>query len=213
MCFKETELYVTERQYLDSRSIFIIGDTFITVTERPEYLTGDGIPNIGYVKGAYESGFRYCILLMEENPHLNESVPVPNGTVTLTITLWDDRGGRYINTTTRKTNVRGRADFNFTEFRSNEGVSIAEWRLGASGKVYFEFRGSNCLTGSGYEEEVTYRGRPFDPYDDYDGNGYIDPCFCFMFCGGSIFYVVFVIIIGLTLRGKRPAPTVHQRED
>ena len=191
MYFNDTEKYCTKPEYLESRSIVIVADTYIKMIEgqRPEDVTGDGIPDIGYVKGAYESGFRYGMLLLEENTLLNEQVPVPNGTVTLTITLWDDKGGRYINTTTGKTDIRGRVDFNFTEFMSNEGVSIDEPGLGASGKVLFEFKGSDYLTKTNIEEELTYIGRPVPPDE---GDWWLQPAFLI---GAGIFLLILIIVM------------------
>ena len=161
MGFNESQKYKTKdkRPFIDSRSIIIMADTQIKIVEKPDDVTGDEIPDIGYLKGKKEIGYKFSMLLLEKNTLLNEQVPVPNGTVTLTITLWDDKGSRYVNITTLKSDSQGRVDFNFsTGFYSN-GVQIREPGLGASGKAFFEFRGSTYLTKIEYEEDINFIAR------------------------------------------------------
>ncbi len=189
MYFNDTEKYRTKSEYLDSRSIVIVAETYMKMIESPEDITGDGVGDIGYTKSNYESGYRYSLLILEKNTLLNEQIPVPNGTVTLTITLWDDKGGRYINTTKLKTDVRGRVDFNFTEFKSNEGVNIDERGLGASGKAFMEFKGSNYLTKSDEELDVNFMPRPPKPIPDEIWDS---PAF---WAGLAVFVVILIIVM------------------
>ena len=192
--FNETEMYQIHDKHLDSRCIKVTADTYIEILDEPEDVTGDGFADVGYIRGYEETGYRFNILLLEKNTLLNESVPVPNRTVTLTITLWDDKGGRYINSTSMVTNGMGRAYFNFTGFFSNEGIQIKEPRLGASGKALIEFKGSTYLKESDEERDLNYlaRARIFHQHDP-DG----DPSATVIIFGfGSVIYLIIAILIG-----------------
>ena len=182
-----------EDEHLDSRDVIIPSETYIELLDEPEDVTGDGIADIGYVNGREETGICFEILLLEKNPALNEPVPVGNGTITLTITLWDDKGGRYINSTSRTTNGLGRAVFNFTGFCSNEGISIDEG-LGASGKALIEFKGSTHHMESDEEKDLNYLAKPipryiYDPEDEF-------PTIVILFGIGGVIFLIIVILIG-----------------
>ena len=191
MYFNDTAKYRIKDKYLDSRSIIIVADTYMKMIDEPEDVTGDGIIDIGFTKGWQETGYRFNIQLLEKNTLLNEPVPVGNGTVTLTITLWDDKGGRYINSTSRTTNGLGRADFNFTGFYSNEGIQIYDEGLGASGKALLEFRGNVYLTKSEEERDLNYISKPIPPPEEkwYQTTPFL--------VGLAIFFVL--LIIGMIL--------------
>ncbi|MDP6155142.1 MAG: DUF4129 domain-containing protein [Candidatus Thermoplasmatota archaeon] len=163
MYFNNTQKYVTKPQFLESRSIVVVADTYIKIVDIPEDVTGDEISDIGYVNPNVETGYQFSILLLEKNTLLNEPVPVNGTMVSLTVTLWDDSGIRYINLSNMKTNYLGRIDFNFTGFRSVDGISIQTPGLGASGKALIEFKGSGYLTKSDEEIDLNYIARPIPP--------------------------------------------------
>lgn len=181
-----------ENEHLDSRDVIIPSETYIELLDEPEDVTGDGIADIGYVNGREETGIYFEILLLEKNPAVKE--PIPNGTITLTITLWDDKGGRYINSTSRVTNGLGRAGFNFTGFYSNEGIQINDEGLGASGKALIEFKGSTHHMESDEERDLIYLAKPiprhiYDPEDEF-------PTIAILFGIGGVIFLIIVILIG-----------------
>jgi len=193
-----TGTYRVEEGHPDSRDVIIRTDTYIELLDEPKDVTGDGIADIGYINGREETGIRFEILLLEKNASQKESVPVPNGTITLTITLWDDKGGRYINSTSRITNGLGRAGFNFTGFCSNEGITIDEEGLGASGKALIEFKGSTHHVESDEDRDINYMAKPrprfeYDPEDDF-------PTIAIMFGIGGVIFLIIVILIGKSLK-------------
>jgi len=143
----------------------VLQETFINIIDKPKDTTGDGISDIGYVNGNNDTSFSFIIQVLAKNATSNEMDPISNGTVRLTITLWDDRGGRYINTTSVRTSAIGLAVFNYTGFKSDRGIHINDYGLGASGKVHFRYVGETTNINSTEELDIEYIARPI-PHSD-----------------------------------------------
>ena len=143
-------------------------NTYIKVIDKPKDITGDNISDIGYLIDYIETGYSFTIQLLVEDSLLNDEVPIPKATVNLTITLLDDDGKQYINSTSLKTNITGIIFFNFTGFWTNEGKYIKEINLGASGSVCFEFEGDDQHTKSRTEIEINYVARRPQAFDSDD---------------------------------------------
>ena len=180
--------------------------TMIILVDGPEDVTGDDIPDIGFINPNVETGYQFSILLQEKNPLVNEAVPVSNSNVSLSITLWDASGIRYINTTTMKTNNLGRIDFNFTGFRSDDGISINTPGLGACGKAFFQFQGNDTFGASEEELDLNYFARPIPLYVEWSCPPKPEPESFFtqhMFLvGGFVIYAIITILIGIFICKK-----------
>ncbi len=135
----------------------------IRLIDMPMDTNGDNVPDIGYIRGWEETGYRFNILLERIDPYSHERAPLPNCNVSLQITFRDVKGGRYINSTTRKTNWLGRADFNFTGFYSDEGIKIGQSGLGASGTAVIEYAGTSRYHCATKEVFLNYMARPAPP--------------------------------------------------
>ena len=152
----------------------------IRLIDMPVDFTGDNVPDIGYIKGWEETGYKFDVLLERIDPYSYKRTPLLNCNVTLRITLWDDKGGRYINSTTRKTNCLGRVIFNFTGFYSNEGNRINEQGLSASGAAVIEYAGSSRYSNSTKEVLLNYMAKPAPPnrFDGpHDNTCFLNTCF------------------------------------
>jgi len=177
--------------------------TFIFV-DGPVDITGDDIPDIGFTHPYVETGYNFIILLQEKNTLMNEAVPVSNSNVSLTITLWDDSGIRYVNETNMKTSYQGRIDFNFTGFRSDDGISIYTQGLGASGKAFFKFQGNDIFGAAEEELDLNYIARPIDIdmniYDPPEPESFFTQHMFLV--GGFMIYAIITILIGVFICKK-----------
>jgi len=144
MCFRETDFYVTETEYLETISILLVAETYLKVIHCP--------PGFMFGWEEDEGGNYVSVALLEKgtgghHPELTLS----NETINMKITIWDAKGGRNIITLTESTNASGHAVFDLSDvhFVDDDGVEVFPFFdpiYGCSYRVYFNFTGNEYLT-------------------------------------------------------------------